>query len=77
MAACEAALRGRESAYDGPYTPPSGGSGGVVSLHTQPVLDSDGAVVGGIGVIARMTPRFAGRHATPATGDTPTPPTGD
>ncbi len=68
IAACEAALRGRESAYDGPYAPPGGGCGGVVSLHTQPVLDADGAVVGGIGVIARMTQRFAG-DVPPSAGD--------
>jgi PAS domain-containing protein len=68
VAACETALRGRESAYDGPYAPPGGGSGGVVSLHTQPVLDGDGAVVGGIGVIARMTRRVAG-EAAPAVTD--------
>jgi PAS domain S-box-containing protein len=68
VAACEAALRGKESAYDGRYAPPGGGSGGVVSLHTQPVLDSDGSVVGGIGVIGRMTQRFAG-DARPGAGD--------
>lgn len=59
MPACQAALRGAESAYDGPYVATKGELGGVVSLRTQPVFDNDGAVVGGIGIFARMTRRVA------------------
>ena len=60
-----AALRGSESSYDGPYAPTGGGSGGAVSLHTQPVLDGDGAVVGGFGVIAGVA-RSPARRRPPA-----------
>ena len=48
------ALEGRESAYEGPNGR-SGADAAVVSLHTQPVLDGSGAVVGGIGVLSRVT----------------------
>lgn len=50
-----AALEGRESAYEGPNGRP-GAEAAVVNLHTQPVLDNAGAVVGGIGVLVRRTP---------------------
>ena len=56
--ALAAALAGRESSYDGPHVSADGVSR-VISLHTQPALDADGAVVGGIGVVARLSPRVA------------------
>jgi PAS domain S-box-containing protein len=59
MPAFEAAVRGDEGSYDGPYVPTAGGFGGTISLRTQPVYDGDGAVVGGVAVLARMTERFA------------------
>jgi two-component system, cell cycle sensor histidine kinase and response regulator CckA len=51
--ALEAALRGDESAYRGPYVPTHGAAEGLFSLHAQPVNDSDGTVVGGIAVLTR------------------------
>ena len=56
--ALRAALEGRESSYEGPNGR-SGAEAAVVSLHTQPVLDGGGAVVGGIGVLSRVTRRGA------------------
>jgi PAS domain-containing protein len=52
--ALTAALAGRESSYDGPHLS-ADGARRVISLHTQPALDAEGAVVGGIGVIARLS----------------------
>ena len=62
--AFKAALIGEESAYDGPYLQ-AGARAGIISLRTQPVFDDGGTVVGGIGVIARMSQHFAvkGREA--------------
>jgi len=51
--ALRAALEGRESSYQGPNGRP-GAEAAVINLHTQPVLDADGVVVGGIGVLARV-----------------------
>jgi PAS domain S-box-containing protein len=56
--ALRAALAGQESSYDGPYLSVDGVSG-IVSLRAQPVLDGDGAVVGGIGVITHLSQRLA------------------
>jgi PAS domain-containing protein len=53
-AALRAALDGRAAAYEGPNGRP-GAAAALVSLHTQPVLDGNGAVVGGIGVLSRVT----------------------
>ncbi len=55
-AALRAALDGRAAAYEGPNGRP-GAAAALVSLHTQPVLDGNGAVVGGIGVLSRVTRR--------------------
>lgn len=52
--ALAAALRGDDSAYRGPYTATRGTLDGIVSLHTQPVIDADGTVVGGIAVLTRL-----------------------
>ena len=52
--ALAAALRGDDSAYRGPYTSTRGTLDGIVSLHTQPVIDADGTVVGGIAVLTRL-----------------------
>jgi len=52
--ALRAALEGRESAYEGPNGRP-GAEAAVVTLHTQPVLDGGGTVVGGIAVLARVS----------------------
>ena len=65
--ALKAALAGEESSYDGPYLQ-AGACGGIISLRTQPVFDDGGAVVSGIGVIARMSQRFA-VESREATGD--------
>jgi PAS domain S-box-containing protein len=51
--ALEAALRGEEAAYRGPYAPTYGVAGGLFNLHAQPVTEADGTVVGGIAVLTR------------------------
>ncbi len=56
--ALTAALAGEESSYDGPYLQ-DGARSGIISLRTQPVFDENGTVVGGIGVIARMSQLLA------------------
>jgi len=48
------ALDGRESYYEGPNGRP-GDEAAVVTLHTQPVLDGGGAVVGGVAVLAHVS----------------------
>ena len=70
-ATLEAALRGDESSYLGPYPPMHGAAAaaGPFSLHAQPVTEADGTVVGGIAVLTQAgapAPAHGGRPASAA-----------
>jgi PAS domain-containing protein len=49
--ALEAALRGDDAAFCGPYVPTHGAVDGQLGLHAHPVTDTDGTVVGGLAVL--------------------------
>ena len=55
--AIDAALRGEEGLYQGPYLSVTSGAQTIAHLRTRPLYDADGQVCGGIAVVEDATER--------------------
>lgn len=54
--ALHAALAGTTGRYQGEYVPTVGGNGGTIDLFSQPLVDAENEIVGGLGILASLAP---------------------